>query len=715
MNKWSVLKSDSNTSQASTTLGSIYQEQFVRRLTGRTGALTKRLLSAALLLPLAACGASGGAASSDTSQPATVVGDTTTSTAAVVGMVDRSGATSSTDTADSGTVGTTSTGVKGGATNIITPSPTPVSVTNPITPVAAPVTSPTPVTPPVTTPVVTPPVMTPTPVSSVTKKSISAYVSCGTATDDTAGAVKAFAAAKNNAFTLVVDCPVHLKSGLAIDKSIFIDNGTTVEFTGAGKIYVDNMFHPAFVIADSTNITLTNWNVEWDGIVPIDPNVGGYELNGAFVTSPGVGQPAASFNDLTLLKWLATNRGLVFDNTQGYIKPIWTGAADLMAVFYLTGNSSNVAFTGLKLSVPAGVTGDHYLPMGVAFTPNWKANQTVNGKSTQTVAFAAVPHDISFSGVDFDGTLMGWQGNVRNAMFENVTSHRYGDVQDAKGGTTGGIGKWFPPPHLFYLNYVYTGDPGLFNTNIHISNVTDLGIRTGVARDKGGSDSVSGYALSLKLGCTECSVDTYTSNRPDGFMDLLPSDNFTVTNIKATFDSSFINNAFPAALRFPGVLYTRITLENVAFTDTAAVSIKGPIANAGYASNEAIVFNNVSVTIKNWAGDNIPVPQIAGTTNNINIAYTLTAQSMKAAFVIKSTVTSTLSASPINVLSGGSTKLIWSSKAASGCTATGAWVGALSTSGNKTVVIGAAGNNDFKLNCQNSAAASSSSLMVMSQ
>ena len=656
----------------------------------KSNRLTKLLLNTAIVLPLAACGSTHGSSSTAVLQTTgSVVSGAAPATGSgtVSGTVDRSGTNSTTNTADASksTIGAVVTAVMAGTT---------------ASPVAAPAAA------PVTTPAAT---------VATNKKSISGWVSCGTVTDETAGVIKAFAAARRDAFTLVVDCPVHLHSGLAIDKSIFIDNGTSVEFTGAGKFYVDNLFHPAFVIANSSNITLTNWNVEWDGVVPVDPDVHGYEVNGAFVTSAGRLQPAGMFNDLVLTKWLTVNRGLAFDNSQGWAKAIWSGAADLMAVFYLTGDSSHVVFTDLKLSVPANAGGDHFMPMGVAFTVNWKGSQTVSGRSPHTAALAAVPHDITFSGVDFDGTLMGWQGNVRNAMFENVKSHRYGDLQDAKGGNTGGIGKWFPPPHLFYLNYGYDGDPGLFNTNIHISNVVDEGIRSGVARDKGGADSVSGYALSLKVGCTECSIDTYTSGRPDGFMDLLPSDNLTVSNVKATFDSSFINNVFPAALRFPGVLYSHITVENASFTDTAATTIRGPIANAGYVSNEAIAFSNVSVTIKNWAGSDIPVPVIAGTTNNLAIDYVLEAQGMKVSYVMKGTVSSTLQASPVNVKAGGSTKLLWSSRAASGCTATGTWAGPLSTSGNKTVTVGVAGTNDFNLNCQNSAAASHSSLIVMAQ
>ncbi len=181
-------------------------------------------------------------------------------------------------------------------------------------------------------------------------------MSCTGTTDDTTGAQAAFAAAKNNAFTLVVDCPVFLHSTTAIDKGIFIDNGTSVQFSGSGKFIVDNMFHPAFVIANSSNITLTNWNVQWNGSVPMSPDFGGYTYQGKFVTMTGATQPAAMFNDIVLKGWLASNRGVVFNETQGWVSSIWVGGVNPAAVFYLTGDTSNVVFSGLKLYVPSTTT-----------------------------------------------------------------------------------------------------------------------------------------------------------------------------------------------------------------------------------------------------------------------------------------------------------------------------------------------------------------------
>ena len=524
----------------------------------------------------------------------------------------------------------------------------------------------------------------------------------------------AFAAAKNNAFTLLVDCPVKLHSGLAIDRGIFIDNGTSVLFTGAGKFFVDNMFHPAFVIANSSNITLTNWNVEWDGSVPINPNFGGYELNGKFVDAPGSTQPAGAFNDLVLTAWLASNRSIVFNETQGWVKAYWVGGVNPAAVFFLTGDTSNVVFTGLKLYVPASATGGNaFIPMAFSSSPNWKSAQTVTGKTALTAQYAAVPHKLTFSGLDLDGTLMGWQGNLQDTMFENITSHRYGDLQDANGNNVGGIGKWFPPPHLFYLN-THATDPALFNSNVNFSNVVDEGVRLGVARDTVGN-SGSGFANSLKLSCTGCTVDGYTSHRPDGFMDVLDSTDLTVSNVTASFDSLFVNNLYPGGMRFPDVTYQNITFDNVQLTDTAASTSNGPVGNATNNANVDIVLSNFQVTMAKWAGNDLPLPTISGPSNNVAISFTMTAQNKKLSYVEKSRVIATLESSPSVVQHNSSTLLTWSSSNAGSCSANGAWSGSLSGSGTRTVKVGSAGSYAFDLSCQKSSLTASTATSVVAQ
>jgi hypothetical protein len=536
-------------------------------------------------------------------------------------------------------------------------------------------------------------------------------VSCTGTSDDTTGAKAAFAAAKNNAFTLVVDCPVFLHSATAIDKGIFIDNGTTVQFSGSGKFIVDNMFHPAFIIANSSNITLTKWNVQWNGSVPMNPDFGGYYFNGEYVAASGSTQPAGAFNNLVLTPWLTTNRAVAFDRAQGWITSIWVGGVNPAAVFFLTGDTSNVVMTGLKLYVPSTTGGNGFLPMAISSSANWKSNQTVTPTTPETTKYAAVPHNITFSDIDLDGILMGWQGNIQDTSFENVTSHRYGDLQDANGGTVGGIGKWFPPPHLFYLN-TRAADAGLGNSNLHFSNIVDEGVRVGSARDKGGSDTISGYANSLKLACTDCTVDTYTSHRPDGFMDVLDVDGLTVSNVVATFSSVFINSLYPVGIRFPATTYSNLTFENVQMTDTADSTIRGQIGNATNAANSNIVFTNFVVAMTKWAGNDYPLPTIHGSGTDVLINFTMSAQSSKLTFLQNQAASLAIESTPSVVNAGAKTVINWKTANAGSCSAGGSWSGPLSGSGSRAVAVGAAGSHTFTLNCKTSSLSSSASTVV---
>jgi hypothetical protein len=552
---------------------------------------------------------------------------------------------------------------------------------------------------------------------AVTKKSISGWVNCGGGSaDDTTGALAAFEAARHGAFTLVVDCPVYLHSGTAIDRGIFIDSGTTVEFTGAGKFLIDNIFHPAFIIADSNDITLVNWNVEWSGVTPVNPDIGGYEYEGKYVSRPGEAmQPAGAFNDVVLSPWMTKNRWVTFSQARGYVNPIWVGAVNTSAVFYITGDTYNVAFTGLHLGVPANVPANHFIPMAFSFSVNYKPNQTVYKTTPISLQYVDAPHALTFSGVTLDGTLMGFQGNVKNVLFEDITSLRYADLQDANGGTVGGIGKWFPPPHLFYLNYDYTGDRYLFNTNIHMENVSDLGPRLGTARDKTAAGGLSGYALSLKLGCTFCSVNNYISHRPDGFMDLLPSQYMSVTNVAAVFDSSFIHYLYPAGLRFPSTGYGHITFSDISMSDTASESLTGPIGNAPSTTNAALNFSNVQIDMKYWAGADYPTPSIGGVTNNISLNFAMAGQLMKVAHVQKNAMISTLQATPAMIRTGGSAILKWSARNASSCATSGAASRAVPPFDTLAVKLASAGSSEFTLRCVNGGASTIATVALLAK
>jgi hypothetical protein len=510
------------------------------------------------------------------------------------------------------------------------------------------------------------------------------------------GAAKAFAAAANSAFTLVVDCPVRLHIASDIAKPIFIDDGTAVQFASSGSFIVDNVLQPAFVIADSSNVTLTNWSVEYVGGLPVNPDVGGYELNGQFVPMSGTVQPAQAFNNLRLTPWLTAHRNLTFAHG---VTSEWVGPTNMSAVFFVTGDVSDLQVTGLKMSVPADAGGDSFIPMAFSLSENFKANQAVTASTPATAEYRAVPHNLQFSNIDFDGTYMGWQGTAQNAVFSNIQSHRYGDLQDANGANVGGVGKWFAPPHLFYLNYPSDGDPALFNSNIQITSVVDDGPRIGVARDRGGSDTISGYALSLKLGCVSCLVNGYQTTRPDGFLDLLESNGLTIENATATYDSAFLNNLYPG-WRFPSAsASTNVTVQSVTLTDTAAASIQPPIGNASQPGNKDIVLRNVTVGLNRWGGSGSLVPQFAGQGNVISLLYTAQSTLARYVYAVNGAVSLTLQAQPDTISATQTTQLSWLSESASGCTASGAWAGAMGAKGSQIYKPTTTGSVRFSLGC----------------
>jgi hypothetical protein len=452
-------------------------------------------------------------------------------------------------------------------------------------------------------------------------KSIRQWVTCDGRADDTAAAAKAFSAARRHAFTLLVDCPVRLHVGSDIGRPVFIEDGTSVTFSGSGEFIIDNVLQPAFVIANSADVTLTGWSIRYVGSLPADPDTRGFEQGGQFVARAGHFQPAAAFNDMQLSAWLTRNRGVTFDQGQGHVSAVWAGPTNTSSLFFVTGDVARLRVTGMKLYVPADVTADRFIPMAFSFSKNYRGNQVVTAKTPLTAQYVAVPHDLTFSDIDLDGTYMGWQGNLQDATFVHIRSHRYADLQDKDGGQVGGTGKWFAPPHLFYLNYAKDGDPGLFDRRIALRDVIDSGPRIGQARDRGDGGSLSGYATSLKIGGMDIVVDQYRSTRPDGFLDLLASDGVKISNVVATYDSSFLHDLYPG-WRFPDSPYRNVTIENVVLTDLAAKTVQRPIGNSGNTSNDHVVLRNIEVRMNHWDGGGSPQPAIAGQHNEVSIRFT---------------------------------------------------------------------------------------------
>jgi hypothetical protein len=420
-------------------------------------------------------------------------------------------------------------------------------------------------------------------------RSIRSWVHCDGKTDDAVGAATAFDAAKDGAFTLVVDCPVFMHIGIDIRRPIYIDNGTTVQFSGNGLFIVDNSDIPAFVIANSVKIRLQGWRIQFTGKLPVAENWTGYVDNGKFIQTRE--WPSGAFTGRSLSPWMAIHRGMTFRESGP-----WGGASNTGAIFYIVGSTKDLEVRDMKMFVAPNAKGSEYIPMAFSMTGYFNNNQKDLLKSTPMTADRfSVPSNLTFSDIDLDGYYMGWQGTMQNALIEHVRAHRYGDLQDDAGQESGGASKWFAPPHLFYLNY----DPkntGLENQNIRILDVIDYGIRTGVARDQGGSDNQSGYANSLKIGGINCVVDGYKSYRPDGFADVLTSNGLTIRNVEATYDSSFLNGVYPA-IRFPGAPYRNVTLENITLIDKAPVPRETPIWGSAARENSGVVMRNIKVVL----------------------------------------------------------------------------------------------------------------------
>jgi hypothetical protein len=536
------------------------------------------------------------------------------------------------------------------------------------------------------------------------RKSIRKWVKCDGLSDDTMGVANAFAAAAQAAFTLVVDCPVRIQIGFDISRPIFIDNDTTVEFEGAGKFTVDNIFIPAFIIANSHNITLINWNIQYDAALPVNPIVGGYNKNGRFV--PGK-EPSGVFSEDRITPWLSAHRGISFDARQGHITSLWTGSTPMCAVFFFTGDSSRIAVKAMRISVPETAGGDRFVPVVFSLNPNFKSNQSITAKTPITAQFVSVPHDLSFSDIGLDGTYMGWVGTLQDAVIENIRSARYADLQDPQGENVGGMHKWFAPPHLIYFtHYAATQDLALSNRNIQIRDVVDAGVRIGRARDAAGQ-APSGNALSLKLGCMSCSVDHYKSARPDGFLDLLSSDGLTISNVEASYNSAFLNDLYPG-WRFPQAPYSNVTFENITLRDQADTTLRLPISNVNQGSIQGIVMNNVHVLINRWGaptGD--PFPKIVGQGNDVSLNYSIAADGSQIARSQKGAIEMTLRAVPVNVRAGEATLLTWSSKEASACEGSGAWSGTVPVFGSRSLTLSTVGHAEFRLQCRNGEVAAS--------
>jgi len=99
--------------------------------------------------------------------------------------------------------------------------------------------------------------------TTVTKSIRGWGVSCSDLIDDSGQLEQAINSAANNAFTLVIDCPVRFHTGTEALRSIAVPDGVTILFQGAGEFLVVSNGPPALTVAHRSQVSFVNWNLTY--------------------------------------------------------------------------------------------------------------------------------------------------------------------------------------------------------------------------------------------------------------------------------------------------------------------------------------------------------------------------------------------------------------------------------------------------------------------
>ncbi len=91
-------------------------------------------------------------------------------------------------------------------------------------------------------------------------KSIREWVTCNASIDESFQLEQALLSAANNAFTLIIDCPVRFHTGTASLRSIAVPDGVTLSFQGAGEFLTVSNGPPALKVAHPSEVTFLDWN-----------------------------------------------------------------------------------------------------------------------------------------------------------------------------------------------------------------------------------------------------------------------------------------------------------------------------------------------------------------------------------------------------------------------------------------------------------------------
>lgn len=322
----------------------------------------------------------------------------------------------------------------------------------------------------------------------------------------------ALQAALNLKQPIMADCPVTLTMGTDPNKCIFIPDGTNVTFTPQGRFDVDAVGFPAFAAMNTAST--------WAG------------LKVRYTGTPSVISPAASakWNDGTAKAYL-TKSGV----TQTY----WTGPTNTSALFAIRGLSAFTA-TNTKIYVDDGVTADRFPPVMFCFDTGYSPGGVLS-----------IPSSVLINGIEMDGSIMGFTGSATNLVINKAVRRRYADLQDAAGGTVGGVNCWLAPPHWMYLQGT-TNNP----MKATITDAIDEAVYCGAALRRPTS---SGFMNSIKLELVNgSSINGYYSRCLDGGLGVLSNIALTggqVRNAHFIIDTSIMSVdgkcAATAGLFFP--------------------------------------------------------------------------------------------------------------------------------------------------------------------
>lgn len=322
------------------------------------------------------------------------------------------------------------------------------------------------------------------------------------ATDYGAIVITALAAAAAANQLVVWNIPILCSTQNNPAKAIFFPNNVTVMFTGPGCIVCDGIGVPTLAFINSLDVTFVNFTAKYV--------VGALGAFGDLAAS--VFQTAfATFNTTNVTNYMTTALANTFTGGATAIN----NGNQTGALLYVAGGK-RLRFLGLtRFYVPDGVNASQFIPFCFCWGAQWNSGTAIGSGTVISTATATVPTDVLIEDLWIDGTLMGQVGTAVNLQINNFKSERYSDFQTTAGGSVGGVGNWFPPPHSSYM----ITQNSMPVQNINCPNHIDVGPYVGAVTRR---STGSGYINSIKFEPANGSTwNTTLCTRPDGWADII--------------------------------------------------------------------------------------------------------------------------------------------------------------------------------------------------